>query len=245
MARQQRGERRPETFAFLGFTHYCGWTRDGRFIVKHKTQSQRLTRKLTALRQEAWRLMHAPLAEQHRWYASILRGHYGYFGLPHNWRALNGVPAGSAAHLVQLPAAAKPEEPAHGLGRFEALTACFPLPTLGSLIPGRQRGMTRVTSREEPGAGKPPARICEGESRMAELLDHPPTKSGKLISIPYTVEMNDVAMMAVGLHASDEWLKRGLRQFERLVPGKRFSNSHNVDKRSPVLEWRTASNRLR
>jgi hypothetical protein len=39
--------------AFLGFTHYCGWTRDGRFIVKHKTQSRRLTRKLTALRQEA------------------------------------------------------------------------------------------------------------------------------------------------------------------------------------------------
>jgi RNA-directed DNA polymerase len=71
---------------------YCGgWTRDGRFIVKHKTQSNRLTRKLTALRQEAWRLMHRPLAEQHRWYASVLRGHYGYFGMPHNWRALNGI----------------------------------------------------------------------------------------------------------------------------------------------------------
>src|SRR5579864_2736985 len=84
---QRRGERRLATFAFLGFTHYCGWTRDGRFIVKHKTQSQRLTRKLKALRREAWRLMHAPLAEQHRWYCSILRGHYGYFGMPHNWRA--------------------------------------------------------------------------------------------------------------------------------------------------------------
>ena len=82
----QFGLRRPETFAFLGFTHYCGWTRDGRFIVKHKTQSKRLTRKLKALRQEAWRLMHAPLAEQHRWYASVLRGHYGYYGMPHNWR---------------------------------------------------------------------------------------------------------------------------------------------------------------
>jgi hypothetical protein len=34
--------------------------------------------------------MHAPLAEQHRWYASVLRGHYGYFGMPHNWRSLNG-----------------------------------------------------------------------------------------------------------------------------------------------------------
>ena len=90
MARQQRGERRPETFAFLGFTHYCGWTRDGQFIVKHNTQSHRLARKLKALRQEAWRLMHTPLAEQHRWYSSILRGHYGYFGMPHNWRALNG-----------------------------------------------------------------------------------------------------------------------------------------------------------
>jgi hypothetical protein len=37
LARRQRGLRRPETFAFLGFTHYCGWTRDGRFIVKLKT----------------------------------------------------------------------------------------------------------------------------------------------------------------------------------------------------------------
>jgi RNA-directed DNA polymerase len=90
LARRQRGERHPETFAFLGFTHYCGWTRDGRFIVKHKTQSKRLTRKLKALRQEAWRLMHTPLAEQHRWYSSVLSGHYGYFGLPHNWQSLDG-----------------------------------------------------------------------------------------------------------------------------------------------------------
>src|SRR5438045_7742202 len=52
LARQQRGRRRPGTFAFLGFTHYCGWTRDGRFIIKRKTQSKRLTRKLKALRQE-------------------------------------------------------------------------------------------------------------------------------------------------------------------------------------------------
>jgi len=78
LARRRRGTRRPETFAFLRFTHYCGWTRDGRFIVKHKTQSRRLTRKLKALRQEARRRMHAPLAEQHRCYASMLLGHYGY-----------------------------------------------------------------------------------------------------------------------------------------------------------------------
>jgi RNA-directed DNA polymerase len=57
-ARRRCGERWPETFAFLGFTHYCGWTRDGRFIVKHETDAKRLTRKLKALRREVWRLMH-------------------------------------------------------------------------------------------------------------------------------------------------------------------------------------------
>lgn len=48
-----RGKRRPETFAFLVLTFYCGRTRDGRFIVKHKTVGKRLTRKLTALRRDA------------------------------------------------------------------------------------------------------------------------------------------------------------------------------------------------
>ena len=128
MARQQRGERRPETFAFLGFTHYCGWTRDGRFIVKHKTQSQRLTRKLTALRQEAWRLMHAPLAEQHRWYSSILRGHYGYFGMPHNWRALNGFRQEVRRIWFNCLRRRSQKNRRMGWAWFEALTACWPLP---------------------------------------------------------------------------------------------------------------------
>ncbi|MER8792454.1 hypothetical protein NKH71_32375 [Mesorhizobium sp. M0983] len=54
--------------------------------MKHKTEGKRLTRKLTALRQDAWRLMHAPMAAQHRWFAAVLRGHYGYYGRPHNYQ---------------------------------------------------------------------------------------------------------------------------------------------------------------
>jgi hypothetical protein len=87
--RQRRGVRRPETFAFLGLTHYCGWTRDGRFLVKRKTQGQRLTRKLVALRQEARRRMHTPVAVQHRWLRQVLRGHYAYYGLRGNYRSLH------------------------------------------------------------------------------------------------------------------------------------------------------------
>jgi RNA-directed DNA polymerase len=127
-ARQRRGERRPETFAFLGFTHYCGWTRDGRFIVKHKTQSNRLSRKLTAVRQEAWQLMHAPLAEQHQWYSSVLRGHYGYYGMPHNWRSLNGFHRGVRRIWFNCLRRRSQKNRRVGWDWFEALTERLPLP---------------------------------------------------------------------------------------------------------------------
>ena len=128
LRRQQRGERRPETFAFLGFTHYCGWTRDGRFIVKHKTQSKRLTRKLTALRQEGWQHMHAPLAEQQRWYASILRGHYGYYGLPNNSRALSAFH--QEVRRIWFRCLRQRSQKARSLtwDRFKAMLERFPLP---------------------------------------------------------------------------------------------------------------------
>jgi allantoinase len=63
---------------------------------------------------------------------------------------------------------------------------------------------------------------AEGIEYVADwVLDDQPcpikTESGRLVSIPYTVEMNDVAMMAVAQHSSDEMLKRGVRHFERLL----------------------------
>jgi len=88
--REARGDRRPETFAFLGFTHYCARSRAGRFIVKRRTDRTRLTRKLHTVRTEQRRRMHAPLPDQHRWLCSVLRGHYRYYGLPSNWHALDG-----------------------------------------------------------------------------------------------------------------------------------------------------------
>ena len=65
--RQAAGLRRPETFDFLGFTHYCSETRGGRFTVKRKTQAKRMVRTLKALREEMAHRMHTPIREQHRW----------------------------------------------------------------------------------------------------------------------------------------------------------------------------------
>lgn len=88
-SRRKKGLGRPETFAFLGFTHYCAKTRSGWITVKTKTEGKRLVRKLKALRVEAQRRRHAPLAHQRDWLASVLRGHYAYYGLPGNFRALS------------------------------------------------------------------------------------------------------------------------------------------------------------
>jgi RNA-directed DNA polymerase len=87
--RLKRGAERCETFKFLGFTHYCAWSWDGRFVVKRRTDHKRLTRKLKELRVEARRRMHTPIVLQHRWLCSVLRGHFAYFGLPSNFDRIN------------------------------------------------------------------------------------------------------------------------------------------------------------
>jgi len=89
LRRTARGEPRCETFAFLGFTHYCARTRDGRFVMKRKTEGRRMSRKLATVRYELRRQMHEPTAVQHRWLVALLRGHYAYYGLPSNHAAMS------------------------------------------------------------------------------------------------------------------------------------------------------------
>ena len=52
------------------------------------------------------------------------------------------------------------------------------------------------------------------------VLDDQPvpirTRSGDIVSVPYTVELNDVVISAVQLHGSDELLRRGRDQFDQL-----------------------------
>src|SRR6476659_7270152 len=61
--RERRGEGKPETFTFLGFTHYCGKRRsNGSFIVWRKTAKKRMVAKLQALKAELRFRMHEPVA---------------------------------------------------------------------------------------------------------------------------------------------------------------------------------------
>jgi group II intron reverse transcriptase/maturase len=87
--RAKRGDGRPETFNFLGLTHYMGKTRRGLQTMKRKTQTQRLTRKLIEVRKKARQMMHHPVPEQHAWLRSVLLGHHRYYGVRCNHPALH------------------------------------------------------------------------------------------------------------------------------------------------------------
>jgi len=86
--RDRRGAGRPETFDFLGFTHMCGTTRNGRFLLKRVTIAKRMRAKLAEIKHGLRRRMHLPIPEQARWLASVVRGHYDYYAVPGNSQAL-------------------------------------------------------------------------------------------------------------------------------------------------------------
>jgi group II intron reverse transcriptase/maturase len=125
--RAVRGERRPETFDFLGFTHYCSETRRGRFMVKRKTQSKRMRRKLKELRREAKRRMHTPVADQHQWLSGVLRGHYAYYGLPCNHHRLSRF-YWEVTDLWHRALRRRDRERSLTWQRFTELLEVFPLP---------------------------------------------------------------------------------------------------------------------
>ena len=87
--RRRRGEGKPETFNFLGFTHICGRTRKGHFTVLRQTMRQRQQAKLRALKEELRRRMHTPIGKQGAYLRAVLTGHFRYYGVPMNGPALS------------------------------------------------------------------------------------------------------------------------------------------------------------
>lgn len=86
----KREKKKMESFNFLGFTHYCGKSRNGRLIMGHKTSKINLARKLKEIKEwlkttrnriclkDWWQILKAKL-----------RGHYNYFGISGNYRWLS------------------------------------------------------------------------------------------------------------------------------------------------------------
>ena len=87
----RRGRKRPETIYFLGMTLYCTRNRKGNFRVGLRTEKSRLRRSLAHLRGVMRRMRHLPVREQVHNLNRVLRGHYAYYGIAGNLRALQHV----------------------------------------------------------------------------------------------------------------------------------------------------------
>jgi group II intron reverse transcriptase/maturase len=96
--RKACGLGKPETFDFLGFTHLCGKTRDGRFGLRRITISKRMRTKLRELKQQLQRQRHQPVPEQGRWLASVVRGHLAYYAVPGNSKAIRAFHTQATRH---------------------------------------------------------------------------------------------------------------------------------------------------
>jgi group II intron reverse transcriptase/maturase len=87
--RMQRGQGKPESFGFLGFTHICGKTGTGKFLVIRRTERKRTRRKLCELKHELRRRRHLPIPEQGKWLQSVVRGYFAYYAVPTNAHSLD------------------------------------------------------------------------------------------------------------------------------------------------------------
>jgi RNA-directed DNA polymerase len=88
--RQRRGESKPETFDFLGFTHYCGTRKDGAgFQLGRRTQRKRMRVKLKEITETLRRVRHRPIDEQGQWLGTVIGGYFAYFAVPTNTHMLS------------------------------------------------------------------------------------------------------------------------------------------------------------
>ena len=87
--RERRGQGRPESFAFLGFTHICAKSRRGDFQLRRKTRRDRMRARLAAIKQELRWHRHASIPEQGLWLRHVVTGYFAYHAVPTNAPALS------------------------------------------------------------------------------------------------------------------------------------------------------------
>jgi RNA-directed DNA polymerase len=86
--RKRRGEGKPETFDFLGFTHICAKNRNGSYDVKRHTISKRLRARLAEIKLQLRLRKHEPVVDMGKWLKSVVQGYFNYYAVPGNLDSL-------------------------------------------------------------------------------------------------------------------------------------------------------------
>jgi group II intron reverse transcriptase/maturase len=123
----QDGKRRPETFDFLGFTHICARNSRGTFRLARRTSRKKRAAKLAQLSDEIDQRKHDRVVDQHRWLSQVLRGHYQYYGVSTNYRALHTVYA-TVRHRWHVALQRRSQRAGWRRDQHERFDRSFPLP---------------------------------------------------------------------------------------------------------------------
>ena len=158
--REKLGEGKPETFDFLGFTHFCTRSRKwGSFVIGRKTIKKRMRAKLLAIKIELRKTMHDPIAKTGGWMKQMLQGHLNYFAVSGDDKSLVVLRQGEAS-LARVAEAAQPN---CRLRLGEVHPARRPLLSANQeATPAAMSPLRRQNPREEPGALAAHAGICAG-----------------------------------------------------------------------------------
>lgn len=87
--RCRKNGRKPDTFTFLGFTHYCSKSRNGKFRVKRKTSRKKFAKKCKEMHREIAKMRILPLAQIVKKLNQTLTGYYHYYGITDNYKGID------------------------------------------------------------------------------------------------------------------------------------------------------------
>ena len=158
--RARLGLGKPESFDFLGFTHICGKSRRGGFLLKRKSRRDRARARQQEIKAELKRRRHDTIPEQGRWLGQVVRGYFAYHAVPTNTRALEAF----AHHVTVLwwrTLRRRSQKDRMTWNHAQRLAEQWlPKPHIRHPWP-RQRFAVKHP-RWEPDAGKPHVRFCAG-----------------------------------------------------------------------------------
>ena len=158
--RQRRGLGKPESFTFLGFTHLCGQSRAGKFLLKRKSRRDRQASKLRDIKNGLKRRTHRPIEEQGAWLQSVVRGYFAYHAVPTNFRSLTGF-LWKVRWLWLRTLRSRSQKDRTTWRRFDRHVARW-LPKPEILHPWPQDRFAVKHPRWKPGAVVPHAAFCAG-----------------------------------------------------------------------------------
>jgi group II intron reverse transcriptase/maturase len=158
--RKERGEGKPETFNFLGFTHICGRSRHGGFLLRRKTRRDRMQARLRAIRDGLRRRLHTTIEEQGDWLRQVVSGFFAYHAVPTNYEAM----AAFRDHVTRLWRRTLRRRSQKDRTSWERITTLadrwLPKPRIAHPWPSDRFAVKHP--RWEPYAGNPPVRFCAG-----------------------------------------------------------------------------------